>query len=269
MRLGVSYNVFDGEELLESSIWSMQDSVDFVCVVYQTKSNYGEVRSDLEPFLEDLMARGLINQLHRYEPHEIDSPLVGEQNEIVKRNIGKDICVQNGCTHHISLDCDEMFDESEFKKAKEFVIENNLETTYVSYDNFYKKPTLKLKTDGFYGYISFIVKCDDRYYGRGKSAVVVDPTRRIDVRKYHIFNRDFIKMYHYGYIRKDEESLRRKLNNSSYRQHHLMIKSIDDVVECYMNHKGVKDVILPWVTGVRPWELEEVKDKLNILYYER
>ena len=34
MKLGVSYNLFDGEELLESSIKSIRDNVDYVSVVY-------------------------------------------------------------------------------------------------------------------------------------------------------------------------------------------------------------------------------------------
>ena len=57
MRLGVSYNVFDGEELLEESISKIRDNVDFICVVYQNTSNFGEFRDDLEPFLYDLNTR--------------------------------------------------------------------------------------------------------------------------------------------------------------------------------------------------------------------
>ena len=41
MKLGISYNVFDGEELLEKSILCIRDQVDFISVVYQEKSNFG------------------------------------------------------------------------------------------------------------------------------------------------------------------------------------------------------------------------------------
>lgn len=36
IKLGATYNVFDGEELLEASIASIRPLVQYVCVVYQT-----------------------------------------------------------------------------------------------------------------------------------------------------------------------------------------------------------------------------------------
>ena len=65
MKLGVSYNVFDGEELLESSIKSIRDNVDHISVVYQTISNFGNdflrVRSAPTIWLWILMNFILIN----------------------------------------------------------------------------------------------------------------------------------------------------------------------------------------------------------------
>lgn len=49
MKVGISYNLFDGEELLESSIKSIRDNVDYISVVYQTVSNFGN------PCSEDLV----------------------------------------------------------------------------------------------------------------------------------------------------------------------------------------------------------------------
>jgi hypothetical protein len=55
MRLGISYNVFDGEELLESSIKLIRDNVDFISVVYQTTSNFGnQCSEELVPLLHRL-----------------------------------------------------------------------------------------------------------------------------------------------------------------------------------------------------------------------
>jgi len=42
MLLGLAYNLFDGEELLEYSIKSIRKNVDFICVVWQKISNHGE-----------------------------------------------------------------------------------------------------------------------------------------------------------------------------------------------------------------------------------
>ena len=162
MILGASYNVFDGEELLESSISCIRKNVDFICIVYQNTSNFGEKRNDLEPILEDLRIRGLVDYIYCYEPKNKMGKRVGEFNEICKRNIGKEICVKVGkCSHHITLDCDEMFVESEFAWAKEQVIKGDYDTSYLPFTNYYKKPTLQIKIDdkiGYFAYISFIIK---------------------------------------------------------------------------------------------------------------
>ena len=55
MKLGVSYNIFDGEELLEGSIKQIKDQVDYISVVYQTISNFGNsCNEDLVNFLNKL-----------------------------------------------------------------------------------------------------------------------------------------------------------------------------------------------------------------------
>lgn len=266
MRLGVSYNVFDGEELLEESISAIRESVDFICIVYQNKSNYGELRVDLEPFLSDLKQRGLVDYLYLYNPKEIEGRLKGELNEVVKRNIGRDICVKVGnCSHHITMDCDEIFISDEFEWAKNEVIKNNYDTTYVSYDNYYKNKNLVLSQKSFMtetkqrtinlGYMSFIVKCDKRNYGVGVTPVILDPTRTIDCKDFHIFSRKDIKMHHYSYIRKNEESLRRKLNNTSFNQVGNSKQSIDRIVNDYINYKDGDKATVMWVNGFLNIEL--------------
>jgi hypothetical protein len=54
--------VFDSEELLESSILSIKEEVEYICVVYQTVSNFGNpCHKHLEKLLKDLVSRGLVN----------------------------------------------------------------------------------------------------------------------------------------------------------------------------------------------------------------
>lgn len=266
MRLGVSYNVFDGEELLEESITKIRDNVDFICVVYQNTSNFGEFRDDLEPFLYDLKGRGLIDYLYLYNPKEIQGKHRGELNEVIKRNIGRDICVKvANCSHHITMDCDEIFVPDEFKWAKNQVIENDYDTTYVSYDNYYKNRNLIISQKSFMketkqrtmnlGYMSFIVKCDERNYGVGLTPLILDPTRTIDCKDFHIFNRRDIKMHHYSYIRKNEESLRRKLNNTSFNQVQKSEESIERIVKDFNNYKAGDKATVMWVNGFLQIEL--------------
>ena len=273
MRLGASYNVYDGEELLESSISCIRENVDFICIVYQNTSNFGETRNDLEPVLADLKSRGLVDYIYLYEPKDKMGKRKGEFNEICKRNIGKEICVKlGGCTHHITLDCDEMFVPSEFANAKQEVIKGNFDTTYVPFDNYYKKPNLKIKVDennGYFAYISFIVKCDDRNYGTGATPVIVDGTRGVICRKYHIFNREDIIMHHYSWMRSSEESLRRKLNNTSFKQHEGMEAGIETIVKNYLKYKDGDKATMFWVNGAQEQEVEIVEDKIKIYNLEK
>ena len=48
-KLGIAYNVFDGEELLEKSILSVRNVADFICVVWQRVSNQGNFA---DPYVE-------------------------------------------------------------------------------------------------------------------------------------------------------------------------------------------------------------------------
>ena len=74
MKLGACYNVFDGEELLEASILSIRDSVDFIVIVYQTVSNFGySCDKGLLPLLEGLLRKGLVQELVHYTPKKFSS----------------------------------------------------------------------------------------------------------------------------------------------------------------------------------------------------
>ena len=70
MKLGISYNIFDGEELLEDSIKSIKNKVDYISVVYQEISNFGNPCNEgfSTTLLEKLKSEGLIDELYKYRP---------------------------------------------------------------------------------------------------------------------------------------------------------------------------------------------------------
>ena len=85
-KYGISYNIFDGEELLEDSISQIRDLVEYISVVYQTESYWGNKCSDnLVETLLKLKQKGLINDLVKYTNIPQLSP---HHNQINKRNIG-------------------------------------------------------------------------------------------------------------------------------------------------------------------------------------
>ena len=59
MKLGVAYNIFDGEEMLPFSLKNLRPMVDFICVVYQTTSNFGNENPTLKKTLENLKGSGI------------------------------------------------------------------------------------------------------------------------------------------------------------------------------------------------------------------
>jgi hypothetical protein len=221
MKLGVSYNVFDGEELLECSIRSVRENVDYVSVVYQTVSNYGlACTDDLVDTLIRLRTNGLIDELHEYTPQILSRDKNNASyNEVEKRDTGLSISRRNNCTHHMSMDCDEFYVPEQFIYMKKVIAENGYESAACPYQNYYKDSIYVLNDSNTDEYVSTIYKINDdtKYVYRSKeSPVRIDPTRKTNNKKYKIFNRSEIQMHHMTLVRRD---LRRKFMNSSYRKH--------------------------------------------------
>lgn len=211
MKLGVSYNLFDGEELLEGSIRQIRNQVDYISVVYQLTSNFGNpCNNELLPLLNKLKNDGLIDELFEYKP-KINNG--GHFNEITKRNLGLSLSVGAGCTHHMSMDSDEYYLPEQFKFLKEEMINGGYDSSYCQMKTYYKTWEYQLDPPEEY-YVSLIYKINNySLFEMGKqSPVLVDPTRRMDAGKYRVFKRDEIEMHHGSYVR---DNIRTKLENSS------------------------------------------------------
>jgi|TARA_B110000240_G_scaffold196964_1_gene250662 hypothetical protein len=237
MKLGVSYNVFDGEELLESSIKSIRDNVDHISVVYQTISNFGnECGVGLITLLEDLKSRGLIDEVFKYKPLVNKG---GHFNEMTKRNLGLSLSEGQKCTHHMAMDTDEFYTDKQFKYLKKVMVEGDYDSGACQMITYYKEPIYRLEPKEEY-YVSLIFKTQ-----RGKSfimgtpfPVLVDPTRRMNPGKCKVFTREEIEMHHMSYVRKD---IKIKLTNSSASPN---FKNINNIVTYYNNWKLPKQALM-------------------------
>ena len=65
-------------------------------------------------------------------------------------------------------------------------------------------------------------------------------------------------------MRASEESLRRKLNNTSYRIHKEMDNKINEIVDRYMNYEEGQKALFPATNGYQEFELEKIEDKLKL-----
>jgi hypothetical protein len=156
MKLGIAYNVFDGWELLEGSLMTVDPF--FVCAVAQDVSNFGEKD---EGGLKE--ARRLMKTFH-YKPELKRTPAENERN---KRDIGLKMCQDAGCTHFMSMDCDEYYDPLEFALAMETA--EQYDGTACELYTYFKSPTLRLEKIEDYS-VPLIHKIDlgVRHSGRRK-----------------------------------------------------------------------------------------------------
>lgn len=256
MKLGISYNLFDGEELLEGSIKQIRQHVDYISVVYQTISNFGNhCNHELLPLLERLKSEGLIDELFEYSP-KINKG--GHFNEIQKRNIGLALSQGAGCTHHMSMDSDEYYINSEFEKLKKIVEENDYDASYCQMQTYYKSWEYVLDPpETYYVSLIFKIKNDSNYVLMAPSPVLVDPTRRMAPSSNPIvLERKDIQMHHGSYVRND---IKIKLTNSSASVN--FTNDIDKIVKHYNNWVYPNKVL--W--GGLPSTLHNVK-KVNSLF---
>lgn len=223
-KWGVSYSVFDGHELLEHSIRSIRNHVDYVNVVYQKSSWYGVPADDgLLPCLYKLRAQGLIDELIEYTANpNISAPV----QEINKRNMGLSAAKRAGCNYFMTMDTDEFYIGSEFENAKKYIVKNEITHSFCNIVNYGLLPTDRLvaATPSFVQFMSKI----GRFSKLGKNQnniCLIDPTRGLT--KYSGFgmrgvgdNQYFlsnIQMHHFTYLRKNVIF---KMKNSSSKQNH-------------------------------------------------
>ena len=241
MRLGVSYNLFDGVELLKDSILSIRNNVDHISVVYQRTSNTGmEAKEDITDMLYELVFEGLIDDIVYFIPDLEKSPAV---NELHKRNIGLVNSHNHGCTHHLSMDVDEFYEDQPFKEAKQFLLDNDYDSSACRMLTYYKNNATILWPPESY-FVSFITKIRPgmMYSFMNNFPALVDPTRRIVPGKFHQFSNTELCMHHFSYIRKD---LRSKLYNSSARVNFTNEK-IEAVINYFNNWEpGMKALFAP------------------------
>lgn len=264
MKLGISYNIFDGEEMLFFSLRNLRPMVDHINVVYQTTSNFGNENPNLEEMLFKYERAGLIDKLYKYEPtiEKNDDGTIkwqnGQQNEVVKRQIGLKICLANGCDTMMTLDCDELYDPEEFMKAKEDFDNNGYDTSFCKMSTYYKEPIYRLyPKEEYYAPLFYKINKDTKFgYQSSDYPVALDPTRKVKAGYSRIYEREEIEMHHFAYVRNDISS---KVINSSSQSDEVSKKK---VIQHYNNFEDLRDSAL--LIGGQGFGLIRVENKFNI-----
>ena len=186
MKIGISYNLFDGEELLEDSIRSIRPHVDYISVVYQETSNFGNPCSEeLVPLLTRLKNEGSVDELYRYKPHPLKG---GHHNEITKRNIGLFLSEGQKFTHHMAMDSDEFYTNEQFELMKKTMVDGDYDSGACQMTTYYKEPIYRLDPkEDYYVSLLYKIRRGNQYVLGLYFPVLVDPTRRIEPGKCKIF----------------------------------------------------------------------------------
>ncbi len=237
MKLGISYNLFDGEELLEPSIKSIRDNVDYISVVYQTVSNFGNPCDEgLVPLLEGLVSEGLVDEIFEYRPNINKGR---HYNEIRKRNLGLTFSESADCTHHMAMDSDEFYTDEQFKFMKQTMLDGNYDSSACQMTTYYKDSTYRLDPkEDYYVSLPFKIEQGKDYVIGCPFPVLVDPTRRMKTSNCRIFTREEIEMHHMSYVRKD---IRKKLQNSSASPN---FRDIDKLVDYFEKWEYPKQALM-------------------------
>ena len=217
-RIGASYSVWDGEELLEASIKSIRNNVSYINVVWQRLSWHGNACNEgLLDLLNDLLNKGLIDELIEWEP-DLSGKISHNQNELNKRNVGLDYVKKSKCAYFLKMDTDEFYEHTEFKKAINFVFEHEITHSFINQILYYGIPTYrKIEMADFHMPFLYKINTHSRLTIPSTDIfpVRIDPSHHMELlpsSKLYIFSAGEFQMHHMAGVRKN---FHRKIFNSS------------------------------------------------------
>lgn len=127
MKLGAAYTVFNGIELMEDSIDSIRESVDYVCVVYQDVSNHGRSSEyDLPKFFDYLKSKGKVDDYFYYKTNHS----MFNRNQLLKYQQAVRAVRKAGCSHFVLMPTDEFFVRENLDAAKKAVEGGGYDAAY-------------------------------------------------------------------------------------------------------------------------------------------
>lgn len=273
MRLGISYTVFDGVELLESSIKQIRQHVDFIHVAYQKRSWFGHpIDADDLSTLQNLVKQNLIDSLEEFKDFTVIKPIgrgihQSKQFEIRKRQMGLNTCLKHKCTHFISSDVDEFYKTEEFKAAKDLVKSKNISLSSCRFINYVKEPIFHRGYDG--ATVPFICKITASSKMCKAFFTRCDPTRGVTKSvpgKDLIIPKELMSMHHMETVRRDLHKKYMATTRAIFKRGktNQLVNNIKSVNEDNTNVNFNK-IIFPSLGNMK---LKQVDNIFNIPYKE-
>lgn len=236
MRLGIAYHAFNACELLQLSVEWMRPLVDYIAVVWHSRSYSGvEISSEDRKAIAEAGKAGA--ELYQFDNEVNGHPAT--QSQMVSRNVGFALCKMNHCTHFLTMDCDEFYDPNEFKRAQS--IAQHVDASACQMVTYYHDDEHRFISENEGAWVPFICRADSRWILFDEAwPVHCDPTRKVHADSMLLLSRSILQMHHLSHVRRDYRS---KLENAARRP--VYRHSIDDLVAWYDNWQDGMDAFLP------------------------
>lgn len=211
---GISYSIFDGEEILESSLHSIRNEANYINVVYQNISWYGEKTNDnLINILNYLKEKNLIDEIIEYT---VDIKKKPSESEREKRNLGLQYALRHGCDYFMTMDCDEFWISEEVSRAKAYIIKQGITHSYCPQKTYGPSPTrLHLSAGNCYvPFFSKIYHSSQLVVVNHNTPCLIDPTRKLN--HYEGAYYQVLHLAHMHHMRDIRVDIEKKYRNSSY-----------------------------------------------------
>jgi hypothetical protein len=254
MRLGVSYGVFSGLDLLKPSLKNIRPLAHHIVVVWSRVSSTGEKAPRwMVPLLQSLMSEKLIDELLEFLPRRSIRPIEMQDNCRMKREIGRVACHAAGCDYHLVMDCDEFWDRKQFEsQTRVFEATDASAAPIVEYAG---PPTNRFRKLSDL-YVPVVHRISSPFHRDNPFPVKVDVGRTVKpVGSYKVFFPEELVLHHFTLVRYNEEELKRKYHGHGH-LHRMFMKG----------EEPERD-FLTWTRGFDPVQFERVEDRFGIEAY--
>jgi hypothetical protein len=230
MKLGIAYNLFNGNELLRESITRLRKHGHYIVLTFQTISNVGNKADNSLQIAINSLDKALYDDVVEFYPNKQKSP---KRNETDKRQLGLLKAKEAKCTHFMSVDCDEFYRDEELVNAKNLIIKLGYKSTACELVNYFHSSKYQMIEKK--RFVPFI--CEIGFFTKFKQEkklpVNVDSSRVARSDKFYLFPNNKLLMHHMSYVRVNVDSMKSKLENSPNNE---KFKSfLDDYLNYYQN----------------------------------
>ena len=199
--IGAIFNSFYDVNLLTKSASILRSHIDFIIVVHQRVSFFGEPEDpNNSDKLNYMLDRGIINYLLIIEPNIITTSKDFTKEVILKRNKALDICKSMGCDYVLSLDNDEFYEPKGVLSDVKLMSELEIDTLYSKIKSYYCDESHYFIEKY---YVPSIFRVDDRSFSKAKSKYLCDPARQMDERRVRLSDN---YMHHLTYYKETFKS---------------------------------------------------------------